>query len=123
MHVSEERQTTLKAVIEQKYKELGPFTFHEGAVMVIFVTLVFLWMFQDPQFMRGWATYFGEIKPKAASAAIFAVAILFLIPAKPRGPFPSPGLIDWQTMQSKLSWGVLILRGGGFSLADAVTVI
>ena len=38
---------------------------------------------------------------------------------------PRPGyfpILTWQTAQSKVSWGVIILLGGGFALADAATV-
>lgn len=112
----------MKLVIEHKYSEMGRMTFHESAVVGVFIVGIFLWMFHDPHFMSGWAHYFEEVKPKAASAAIFVIVIMFLIPAKPTS-FPSKGLIDWPTMQSKLAWGVTIVRGGGFSLADAIEVI
>ena len=102
------------------------FSFHEIAVLIVFVFMIVLYMLHDPQFMVGWSKWFltdaNKIKQKAATAAIFAVVLLFIVPSRPRGPFPSPGLIDWKTIQTKLAWGVLILRGGGFSMADAVTV-
>ncbi len=36
---------------------------------------------------------------------------------------PVPGLVDWEIIQKKMPWGVLILIGGSFALADAAKVI
>lgn len=50
------------------------------------------------------------------------VILLFCIPSNPFGPFPSESLLDWKFAQSKLAWGVILLRGGGFAMADAAMV-
>jgi len=34
----------------------------------------------------------------------------------------SLALLDWQTVNKKMPWGVIILLGGGFALADACKV-
>ncbi len=47
---------------------------------------------------------------------------MFCIPSRPLGPYPSPSLLNWPIVQSKLAWGVIILRGGGFSMAETATV-
>lgn len=111
-----------KHIITEKYNELGPITFHEMAVCFLFILLILLWMFRDPQFVTGWATLIGgDIKPKDATVAVLVVVLMFCIPSRPMGPYPSPSLLDWPTVQSKLSWGVIILRGGGFSMAETAT--
>ncbi|CAG2162894.1 unnamed protein product [Oppiella nova] len=111
-----------KHIIKEKYRELGSITFHESAVCFLFVLLIVLWMLRDPQFLKGWATIItNNIKPKDATAAIFIVVLMFCIPAKPMDSFPGPTLLDWQTVEKKLAWGVIILRGGGFSMADTAS--
>lgn len=47
-----------KKTINKKYEELGPITFHETAVLGLFISMVLLWMFRDPHFMKGWSHIF-----------------------------------------------------------------
>ncbi len=49
-----------QGILQKKYEELGPISFHELAVCLMFVILIALWMFRDPQFMDGWVTLLGE---------------------------------------------------------------
>lgn len=60
--------------------------------------------------------------PKDATPAILIVILMFCIPSNPLGPYPSKSLLDWNFVQSKLAWGVILLRGGGFSMADTASV-
>ena len=36
---------------------------------------------------------------------------------------PVPGLVDWEIIHKKMPWGVLVLIGGSFALADAAKVM
>ena len=49
--------------------------------------------------------------------AIFVVLLFFLIPADPQHLKSSPMLLDWKTTQERVSWGVIMLLGGGFAMA------
>ncbi len=62
-------------------------------------------------------------KTKDTTPAILVVILLFCIPRHPLGPFPSEALLNWSSVQSRLAWGVILLRGGGFSMANVATVI
>ena len=64
-----------------------------------------------------------------ASTGIFICTFLFAFPSS----FPclkshstgyklGPPILDWKTVQAKLPWGVIILLGGGFALADMCKV-
>ena len=71
-------------VIRQKFKDLGPMTFHEAAVLVLFIICVLLWFFRDPGFISGWAELFGNARNvDDATAVMLIVLLLFAIPSKP----------------------------------------
>ena len=43
----------MKQLIRKKYRDLGPMSFREFAVLLHFIACVLLWFFRDPQFMKG----------------------------------------------------------------------
>lgn len=107
---------SFQQIIKKRLDEMGPMSFHEKAVTVLFVLLVMLWIFRDPHFINGWGSYF-PVRVADATPAIGIPALLFLIPADPWHLGKSPALLEWKTIQQKVPWGVIILLGGGFSLA------
>jgi len=40
----------------------------------------------------------------------------------PNPPGPAPSLLDWKTVHRDMQWGVILLLGGGFAIADACKV-
>ncbi|CAN7988721.1 unnamed protein product, partial [Ixodes pacificus] len=108
--------------IRSNYAALGPIRQVLMAVLVLFTLLIFLWLFRDPMFARGWATYFNVTEPKDATAVMIAVVLLFVIPAEPKKLTSSPGLVTWKVVQAKLQWSVILLIGSGFAIAEAMRV-
>ena len=47
-----------REVIQQQYLTLGPITFHEVSVFILFCILILLWFFREPQFIPGWGDFF-----------------------------------------------------------------
>ena len=104
---------------------------------VIFLTTVLLWLFRDPGFLPGWAQWFkhiplddgteGDPYVSDATVAVVMAILVYMIPAVTpkflsRGASESkssPALLDWDKTQHGCPWGVLILIGGGFALAEA----
>ena len=100
-------------------KELGPMSYEEKAVSLLFAILALLWLTRADIVISeftipGWSNLFPE--PKFINDGVVAIIIavvLFLIPSKSK---PGERLIDWETAQ-QLNWGIVILFGGGFALA------
>lgn len=57
---SRERDRAMKKFLQEHYDSLGRITQHEIVVLVLFSTLVFLWVFRAPGFVTGWAQFFTD---------------------------------------------------------------
>lgn len=113
-------QKAIRSVIHKSYEELGNINFHEIAVFTLFTILVFLWFMREPQFITGWSSLLSYgLNIKDATPAIAICLFLFIIPAKPKSIKTSPPLLDWKTAQKKIPWGILLLLGSGFAVAEA----
>jgi solute carrier family 13 (sodium-dependent dicarboxylate transporter), member 2/3/5 len=98
-----------KEFILSELRALGSASSAERRVAIVFVLAAVLWISQQA---------LVRVVPGISDTtiAVAGALALFLIPAGVgRGAF----LIDWRTAE-KLPWGVLILFGGGLSLAAAV---
>nr|XP_056720856.1 Na(+)/citrate cotransporter [Euleptes europaea] len=135
-----EKEKAALNVLKAEYNKLGPISFAEISLLLLFTLLVVLWFTRDPGFIPGWATVaFNKDKEYVtdATVAIFVALLLFIVPStKPRcgfgcqrnsdleeakealkEPFLPPPLLDWKTVQNKMPWSIVILLGGGFALA------
>ncbi|NXC99375.1 S13A5 protein, partial [Certhia familiaris] len=129
-------------VLKAEMKKLGPVSYAELNVLVLFVLLVILWFSRNPGFVKGWAVRLfpgGEKYITDSVPAVFIALLLFILPAqKPKfiawnpsksdpeqteedikKPFLSAPLLDWNVVQRKMPWSIVLLLGGGFALADA----
>jgi sodium-dependent dicarboxylate transporter 2/3/5 len=98
-------------MIRRQLQALGPVSRGERTVAMVFVATALLWMFR-PLF----TTHLG-IPLSDPSIAIGAALLLFVIPVDVRrGEFA----MNWHWAQ-RLPWGVLLLFGGGLSLAEALS--
>lgn len=61
INIGTQGEKVAASVIEKKYKELGSITWHESSVGVLFITVVLLWFFRSPGFVRGWPTYITSL--------------------------------------------------------------
>lgn len=99
-----------RELIESELAELGPMSRPERRVAVVFVVTATAWIARPV--LDDWIPGLTD-----AGIAMAAALSLFLIPAeaKPDGR----ALLDWEWAK-RLPWGVLILFGGGLSLAAAI---
>jgi len=92
--------------------ELGPMTKAEKRVAVLFSLVVLFWIARRPI-----STLLGIDFLTDTGIVMTAALLLFLLPS---GDTSQPQLMIWHDV-NRLPWGVLILFGGGLSLAAAVS--
>ena len=101
---------------DEEYRKLGAFTRGEKVVLAVFAVAALLWI--GSPLLKG-VTVAG-IKPFAglsdAGIAMLAALLLFLIPVDRAKGIRA---MDWDTAV-RLPWGVLMLFGGGLTLATAI---
>ncbi len=107
-----------RGMIDQEIRKLGPFSQGEKVVSLVFCAAAFLWVAPGllssiPGLARdlGW---FGQMDDTAV--AIAAGVAMFVLPGRGRREM----VLDWKDAEDGLPWGVLLLFGGGLSLASAV---
>ncbi|KAL4223844.1 hypothetical protein ACF0H5_017309 [Mactra antiquata] len=126
-----EDYSAVRTHLRLEYHKLGPMSFAEFVVLAVFVMLALLWIMRNPVFMPGWGRFFPARFVQDSTAAIFMSVILFILPSElPFGKrnrsqkdeltvtHPYIPLLTWKYVNDKIAWGVLLLMGGGFALAD-----
>ena len=99
----------MEALIAAERKALGPISRQEIAVAVVFVLTASAWVFQ-PLIARALPLV------SDTTIAMAGALVLFVIPVDvKRGEF----LMDWESTKG-VPWGVLLLFGGGLSLAGNI---
>lgn len=109
---------------KDQYKELGPATYEQRVVAIVFATLALLWLTRaglniGSIDIPGWSSLFKS--PAYINDGTVAVAlsiVLFLIPSKNN---TKTKIMDWGTA-AKIPWNIVLLFGGGFALASAFKV-
>ena len=93
-------------------EEIGAMTTPERRVAVVFATVIFCWMLRRPL-----TDMLGISGVSDAGIVMTAALLLFVLPS---GDAAQSRLMVWEDA-GRLPWGVLILFGGGLSLAAAVS--
>ena len=108
----------LGAALAAARDRLGPWTPAERRTALVFAATALAWLAREPKTIAGWTVPgLQSLWPRVddATIAMAAAAALFLTPAG-RGARTGNTLLDWETAQ-RIPWGVLLLFGGGLSLA------
>jgi sodium-dependent dicarboxylate transporter 2/3/5 len=113
--ISSEASIETKQHLDDEFEKLGPLTPPEMRVAILFFTTAFLWIFR-PWIQELLPTQWGTLDD--AGIAMIASCALFTLPAG--GNQKTERLLDWASAKT-IPWDVLILFGGGLSLASALT--
>ena len=108
--------------IKDEYLKLGKMSFEEKTVSIVFTLTAFLWIFRTDInigvfIIPGWSNLFSYPDfINDGTVAILMAFILFLIPAKSE----RTTLLNNEVFK-KIPWGIILLFGGGFALANGFT--
>ena len=98
-------------VIDRQIEELGGLSPEEKRVLVVFTATALAWLVRKPV-INEFLPFVGD-----STIAIAGAMVMFLTPAREKdGSFTF--LLDWTT-GLKIPWGVILLFGGGLSVANA----
>jgi len=112
-----------RSEVAQRIAALGDMTKPEQRTLLLFSFIAMMWMFRRPlnaiSFSIGGDTFAPFAGLTDHMTAILAVVLCFIIPA---GGASAKGqrLLDWNVAE-QIPWGVLLLFGGGMSLAHAIS--
>ncbi len=101
--------------------DVGKWSTIEKRVMTVFAVTASAWITRKEPF-GGWSSWFDLPAANDASVALIAVILMFVIPAGYKSENrKSEKLLDWETATT-IPWGILLLFGGGITLAKAFGV-
>ena len=109
--VNRDEAAGARAAIREALRAMGPMSQAEKRVAVVFAITATLWIGR-PLITSQWP----ELMLSDTTIAIGGALLLFLIPS---GQKRGDHLLTWRYAE-RLPWGVLLLFGGGLSLAAAV---
>lgn len=123
---------------EHRLHELGRMSPGEWKMLGVFLATAILWILREPlifgdfQIVGGWNEPLSlwltrqGVSAKAAremaddsTVALLMALMMFVLRGRRNSVLTAEPLMDWETVQRRVPWGVLLLFGGGFAMADA----
>lgn len=118
--------TVDRSIVDKEYDELGPISFEEKSVLLIFFLTALLWVFRKKLNLGfvsipGWSQLipYPELIDDGTVALVMAM-ILFLIPTRSRDA--ETAAIMGPDVIKNIPWNIVLLFGGGFALAKGFQV-
>lgn len=105
------KMVSVTNLLDSELKSLGKMGREEKIVASIFGLTAFMWIFKLPV-----NTLFGKTILNDTSTAMIGGILMFVVPVDFRKGY---GLMKWEVTK-RLPWGILLLFGGGMTLAKAM---
>jgi sodium-dependent dicarboxylate transporter 2/3/5 len=100
----------MKQMIDRELRALGPLRAPEKRVLLVFVLTAVLWITRDLVNRLQWFRLDDNM------IAVFGALLLFILPAGDKQAGPSRKILEWKDTGT-MAWGILLLFGGGITLA------
>ncbi|XP_077997334.1 Na(+)/citrate cotransporter-like [Glandiceps talaboti] len=115
-----DKKCSIRVYIRAELKALGPVSWAEGSVLVLFILSVLVWFFADPVIFPGWVQLDKGGYVSITTASVLIPISIFILPADPRGAyrrfkkdvkrrFEWEKLMDMKTMQAKYPWLIIFI--------------
>ena len=117
-------------VIREEKRKLGPLSFAEISVLIVFASTALLWVFRRDLHLGdftlpGWSRLLpamafdenGKTLLEDGTVAIAMALLLFLIPSRTPNPEAPRRILDLEVF-ARVPWHIVLLFGGGFALAS-----
>lgn len=126
-----------RTFFRERLAEIGPMKPGERRVFVVFLITAALWILSQtfelgsrviwswPQMLEQlclWCGMDSTHMPRGldeSTVAIAMAAVLFILPGDRTAAGASTRLAEWNDVEKKIPWGILLLFGGGFAMANA----
>lgn len=109
-----------QSILRSRLSALGRLTTPEKRTLMVFSFIAILWVFRKPLHafnVNGTQPFSGL---SDGLIAILGVILCFLVPSGGASDKRGDRILDWRSAES-IPWGVLLLFGGGMSLAGAIS--
>ena len=100
-----------KQLLQDELTKLGPISINEKRVLIIFICTALLWITKD--IINNSQSL---LKLDDTIIAVIGAVALFICPAKDK---QHNSILEWEDTK-KMAWGILLLFGGGLTLAAAL---
>ncbi|CAF4016015.1 unnamed protein product, partial [Rotaria sp. Silwood1] len=103
-----------------QYNDLGPYSWREHTVTILFIVMVVLWVTRDFSTSSGWEIIFRKNYVTDGTTAILIGSLPLILPDQ--NPFQENWkynpILEWSELSKSFPWGVFMLQGAGFAIAD-----
>jgi len=116
-------ESAVREALRRERDSLGPISTPERRAAIVFGLTALAWITRSKMDLGiitipGWSLLLAD--PHLVSDAVPAVAAAIAVATVHRGGGSRLPLVTWSEIHAGVPWGVLLLFGGGFALADAV---